>query len=28
VFNYVWHVYGGTVVFGDKPERERAAVTP
>ncbi len=20
VFNYVWHVYGGTVVFGDEPD--------
>ena len=28
VFNYVWHVYGGTVVFGEKRERERVAVTP
>lgn len=23
VFNYVWHVYGGTVVFGDEPDAER-----
>jgi NADH:ubiquinone reductase (H+-translocating) len=28
VFNYVWHIYGGTVVFGEKSERERAALTP
>ena len=23
VFNYVWHVYGGTVVFGDEPDAMR-----
>jgi NADH:ubiquinone reductase (H+-translocating) len=27
VFNYVWHVYGGTVVFGDESDAERGGGT-